>query len=171
MLIFGIFAGISACFNQTDLDINTQHTESIMEEKEKRVTGIGGIFFKSADPAASREWYQKHLGFKTDEYGTSFEFRSTDNPEKKGFTLWSPFNKTTKYFGAEDQSFMINFRVQNLEKLLEDLKAEGVEIVDTIESFEYGKFAHIVDLEGNRIELWEPFDTEYEKMIGDAATH
>lgn len=122
----------------------------------KRVTGIGGIFFKCKDAAKLRDWYQKHLGLNTNQYGATFEWYEGDDSTKKGQTQWSPFNENTKYFEPSTKEFMINYRVQNLEALVEELKKEGVTIVDQIESFDYGKFVHIIDLEGNKIELWEP---------------
>lgn len=131
----------------------------------KRVTGIGGIFFKCKSPENMRAWYQKHLGLQNDVYGTSFEWRQADNKEKKGFTVWSPFEENTDYFGSSEQEFMINYRVENLEELLVELKKEGVQIVDEIQVFEYGKFLHILDAEGNKIELWEAVDEEYDQMI------
>jgi predicted enzyme related to lactoylglutathione lyase len=126
----------------------------------KKVTGIGGIFFKSKDPVKMREWYQTHLGFDGSPYGTNFEWRQDDDPTKKGSTVWSPFAETTKYFEPSAKDFMINYRVENLEALVEQLKNEGVTIVDKIEPSDYGKFVHIIDLEGNKIELWEPVDSE-----------
>ncbi|MEX0813473.1 MAG: VOC family protein [Chitinophagales bacterium] len=131
----------------------------------KRATGIGGIFFKCKDPDKIKAWYKKHLGLNTDQYGTSFEWRQADAPEKKGFLQWSPFSNDTKYFEPSDSPVMINYRVENLEALVEVLKKEGVEILDKIESFEYGKFVHILDIEGNKIELWEPNDIEYDKIV------
>lgn len=131
----------------------------------KRVTGIGGIFFKTKDPQKTREWYQKHLGLKTDQYGTSFEWRQAEDPAKKGYTAWSPFKDNSDYFGKSDQEYMINYRVEDLEALVEELKKEGVKIVDEIQSFEYGKFVHIEDPNGHRIELWEPVDEEYDKIL------
>ena len=131
----------------------------------KKVTGIGGIFFKCKDPDKMKEWYKKHLGLDTDKYGTNFEWRQGDDSTKKGFTQWSPFAQTTKYFEPSTKEFMINYRVENLEGLVEQLKAEGVMITDKIESVEYGKFVHIVDMEGNKIELWEPNDIEYDKIV------
>ena len=133
----------------------------------KRVTGLGGIFFRSDDPQKIREWYSSHLGFSIDEYGTSFEWRKADNPEQKGYTVWSPFKKDSNYFSPSTKDFMINLRVQNLEELLIELKNEGVEIVGELQIYEYGKFAHIMDPEGNKIELWEPDDSEYEKIAGN----
>ena len=131
----------------------------------KRVTGIGGIFFMCKDPDKMKEWYQTHLGLVNDEYGTSFEWRHSDNAYKKGFTAWSPFTDKTKYFEPSAKEFMINYRVEDLEGLVEVLKSEGVTVVDEIEQFEYGKFIHIMDIEGNKIELWEPDDIEYDKIL------
>ena len=126
--------------------------------KMKKVTGIGGIFFKSKDPNALNEWYKTHLGFDTSPYGTSFEWREAEDSTKKGVTQWNPFPEGTKYFEPSTREFMINYRVENLEALVEALKKENVTIVDKIESYDYGKFVHILDLEGNKIELWEPKD-------------
>ncbi len=134
------------------------------EAKVKRVTGIGGIFFKCKDPKKMREWYKNHLGFSTNDYGAVFEWYQGADSTKKGFTQWSPFKETTKYFEPSVKEFMINYRVENLVELVEQLKKEGVSVVDTIESVEYGKFVHIMDIEGNKIELWEPNDIEFEKL-------
>lgn len=132
----------------------------------KRVTGIGGIFFKSKDPNQMKEWYKTNLGLDTDQYGTNFEWHQGADSSKKGFTQWSPFTESTKYFEPSTKEFMINYRVENLESLVEDLVKNGVTITDKIESFEYGKFVHILDIEGNKIELWEPNDIEYDKIVG-----
>jgi uncharacterized protein YndB with AHSA1/START domain/predicted enzyme related to lactoylglutathione lyase len=132
---------------------------------EKKATGIGGIFFKCKDPALLKEWYKQHLGLNTDQYGTSFEWRQGDDPSKYGFTQWSPFSATTKYFEPSTREFMINYRVENLEKLVDQLKKDGVIVTDEIESYDYGKFVHIMDIEGNKIELWEPVDAEYDKIV------
>lgn len=126
----------------------------------KKVTGIGGIFFKCKDPNKLNEWYKTHLGFSTTPYGTNFEWRQDDDATKKGSTQWSPFAETTKYFEPSTKDFMINYRVEDLETLVDQLKVEGVTIVDNIEASDYGKFVHIMDLEGNKIELWEPNDNE-----------
>ncbi len=131
----------------------------------KKVTGIGGIFFKCKDPDKMKEWYKKNLGLETDQYGTNFEWRQGADSSKKGFTQWSPFKETTKYFEPSKKDFMINYRVENLEALVEQLKKDGVTIVDKIESVEYGKFVHVLDMEGNKIELWEPNDMEYDKIV------
>lgn len=122
----------------------------------KRVTGIGGIFFKCKDTQATNEWYQKHLGLDITPYGVVFDWREKEDPSKEGLTNWSTFKGNTKYFEPSTKDFMINYRVENLEALVEELKKEGVTIVDNIETFDYGKFVHIMDPEGNKIELWEP---------------
>lgn len=136
-----------------------------MAEEKKRVTGIGGIFFKSTNPETMHKWYSKHLGLVTDKYGTSFEFRHADEPGKKGYNVWSPFTKDTDYFAPSTKEFMVNFRVANLDWLLGELKKEGIEQIGETQVFEYGKFAHILDPDGNKIELWEPNDEEYGKMV------
>jgi predicted enzyme related to lactoylglutathione lyase len=133
----------------------------------KRVTGIGGIFFKCNDTGKVRGWYRKHLGFKTDNYGCNFMWKKADNPEENGFTLWSPLKNETRYFEPSVKEFIINFRFGNIGELVKILETEGVTIVDEIETFEYGKFVHILDIEGNKIELWEPNDEEYKKIAGD----
>jgi predicted enzyme related to lactoylglutathione lyase len=130
----------------------------------KRVTGIGGIFFKCKDPKKIREWYQTHLGLNTNQYGAVFEWRQGADTTKKGFSQWSPFKEQTKYFEPSTKEFMINYRVADLAALVEALKAEGVTVLDTVESFDYGKFVHIMDIEGNKIELWEPNDVVYENL-------
>ena len=134
------------------------------QQKTKKVTGIGGIFFKCKDPHKMREWYSTHLGLNTDKYGTVFEWRQSDDSTKKGFTQWSPFNEKTKYFEPSTKDFMINYRVENIETLVAGLKKNGITIVDSIETVEYGKFVHILDIENNKVELWEPNDIEYEKL-------
>ena len=111
-----------------------------------------------------REWYKTHLGLSINQYGTVFEWRQANDSTKKGFTQWSPFPETTKYFEPSTKDFMINYRVENLENLVEELKKESVTIADTIQSVEYGKFVHIIDIEGNKVELWESNDIQYEKI-------
>lgn len=124
----------------------------------KKVTGIGGIFFKCEDPSAMRDWYSDHLGLVTNEYGALFEFRNRHEPDQLNTLQWSPFSKDSKYMEPGTKDFMINYRVENLASLVEQLKTAGVTICDEIEEFEYGKFVHILDPEGNKIELWEPID-------------
>ena len=103
-----------------------------------------------------KEWYKTHLGLATDQYGANFEWREAADPTKKGSTQWSPFAESTNYFEPSTSNFMINYRVENLEALVEQLKKEGVTIVDNIETYDFGKFVHILDAEGNKVELWEP---------------
>ena len=121
---------------------------------KKRVTGIGGLFFKSKDPKASKDWYKKHLGFNTDDYGCTFWWKDKEGNDCS--TQWSPFSKDTNYFEPSKKEFMQNFRVQDLESLLKKLSQEGVTIVGEMQTYEYGKFAWIMDLEENKIELWDP---------------
>jgi predicted enzyme related to lactoylglutathione lyase len=123
----------------------------------KRVTSLGGIFIKCQDPKKIREWYHDHLGLNTDGYET-FEWRHADEPNKKGYTLWSTFKENTDYFEPSEKEFMINFRVENLEELLKILKEEGIEQIGEMQIYDYGKFAHIMDPEGTKIELWEAND-------------
>ena len=120
----------------------------------KRVTGIGGIFFKARDPKQLKAWYHQHLGIDAGEYGAIFQWRDENDPEQIGQTVWSPFPQDTKYFDPGTASFMINYRVSDLEGLLAALREEGLTVDER--SDEYGRFAWITDPEGNRIELWEP---------------
>ncbi|MDN3549317.1 VOC family protein [Mucilaginibacter aquaedulcis] len=129
-----------------------------------RVTGIGGIFFKAKSPAALKAWYEKNLGMHMVESGTNFEWHQGADSTKKGFTLWAPFKETTKYFGNPDKQFMINYRVEQLDALLLKLKAAGISPTDSVEKASYGSFVHLMDPEGNKIELWEPNDIEYAKL-------
>lgn len=133
-------------------------------EKTRKVTGIGGIFFKCKDPKALRQWYETNLGLNTNQYGAVFEFYQGGDSTQKGFLQWSPFKETTTYFGSSTKEFMINYRVADLGYLVSEFKKNGVQILDSIEIVEYGKFLHILDLEGNKIELWEPNDIAFEKM-------
>lgn len=164
--LFLILLAITVAFVLGYACKSISYNSSNKKENMKRVTGIGGIFFKCKDPKKVKEWYKTHLGLNTDQYGTNFEWRQADDSTKKGFTQWSPFSETTKYFDPSTKDFMINYRVENLVELVEELKKEGVTITDTIESFEYGKFVHILDIEGNKIELWEPVDEVYDKFDG-----
>jgi predicted enzyme related to lactoylglutathione lyase len=129
-----------------------------------RITGIGGIFFKAKDPAALKAWYGKNLGLRIEQSGTNFEWRHAEDSTQKGFTLWAPFKETTKYFQPSDKQFMINYRVAHLDQLLINLKTAGILPVDSVQRASYGAFVHLMDPEGNKIELWEPNDVEYGKM-------
>jgi len=138
--------------------------------KKKKVTGIGGIFFKCDNPQMMTDWYNKNLGLVKDEYGSVFEFRKSDEPEQKGYAVWSPFPNHTDYFNPSEKEFMINYRVENIEELVMELETNGVKILDKIESYEYGKFVHVLDPEGNKIELWEPVDEVFTKMYEGKTT-
>ncbi len=155
LIIIAIVASFGFGFAfKTVITNKTDDTKSI-----KKVTGIGGIFFKCKNPNKLKEWYKTHLGFVTDDYGATFGWWQSPDSTKRGYTQWTPFTKTTTYFGPSSQDFMINYRVENLVALVEVLKEEGVTIADKIETYDYGKFVHIVDIEGNRVELWEPNET------------
>lgn len=125
----------------------------------RRVTGIGGVFFKTKDPKAVKEWYSKHLGLNTDQWGCTFWWM--DENRNKCSTQWSPFKEDTDHFKPSEKDFMMNYRVENLEELLETLKDEGVVVMKEIQKVEEGKFGWIMDLEGNKIELWEPNDKAF----------
>lgn len=123
----------------------------------KRVTGIGGIFFKADDADKLREWYAKHLQLPIEGWGgTAFKWREQEDPKREGYTVWSPFEKDSDYFEPSKKPFMINFRVENLDEVLAQLRAEGVTVDQKSEESELGKFGWIMDPEGNRIELWGP---------------
>ena len=135
----------------------------------KRVTGLGGVFFKCNDPEKMKRWYRLHLGIESDQYGATFEWMDPDGHQEKCYTAWSPFSRDTKYFHPSEKPFMFNYRVDDLEALLEALRKEGVEVVGNVEEFEYGKFAWIMDPEGNKIELWQPVDKNLKKETTDGA--
>ncbi|PQV46019.1 putative enzyme related to lactoylglutathione lyase [Jejuia pallidilutea] len=124
-----------------------------------RVTGIGGLFFKTDNPKATKDWYKKHLGLNTDDYGCTFWWKDEDG--NKCSTQWSPFPKATTYFEPSKKDFMFNYRVENLEVLLKVLKEEGVTIIGEMKVYDYGKFGWVLDNDGNKIELWEPIDAAF----------
>lgn len=124
----------------------------------KKVTGIGGIFFKCKDPGKMKEWYKTNLGIDAGPYGASFEWYQDAEGKHKGITQWNLNTEAAKMYEPSTKDFMINYRVENLEALVEELKKNGVTIVDKIETYDYGKFVHILDAEGIKIQLWEPVD-------------
>ncbi len=126
---------------------------------KKRVTGLGGIFFKTKDPKKTKSWYAKHLGLPVDDYGCTFWWKDKHNNDCS--TQWSPFKEDTTYFSPSKQPFMVNYRVENLERLLKTLKDEGVTIIGDMKTYDYGKFGWILDPDGNKIELWEPIDSAF----------
>jgi len=137
-------------------DQNSQAEQSNSTDTTPKVTGIGGIFFFTDNPKETREWYAKNLGLDTNDWGSTFESRNINNPEEINALHWSPFKNGSEYFAPSKKEFMINYRVQNIEGLVKNLKENGVTVVDEIVAHEYGKFVHIMDADGNKIELWEP---------------
>ncbi len=135
------------------------------ENNEHTIAGLGGVFFKSKDPKALCKWYDEHLGthFGENTWNT-FKWRERENPSKIGRTEFSVFKETTSYFQPSEKRFMFNFRVKNLDAMLAKLKAKGVHVEEKTETYDYGKFGWIVDLEGNKIELWEPVDEVLEEF-------
>lgn len=131
-----------------------------------KVTGVGGIFFFSEDTEKTKSWYSDNLGLETNQWGSSFESRNANRPEEINYLQWSPFKQGSEYFSPSKKEFMINYRVQNIEGLVAKLKQNGVTILDTIETYDYGKFVHIMDNDGNKIELWEPVDSVFTEMGG-----
>ncbi|HEU4789722.1 MAG TPA: VOC family protein [Flavobacterium sp.] len=129
------------------------------ENTTPKVTGIGGIFFFSDNPEETRKWYGQNLGLEINDYGSTFESRNINKPDEINALQWSPFKNGDAYFSPSKKEFMINYRVQNIEELVKNLRENGVTILDEIESYDYGKFVHIMDPEGNKIELWEPSDS------------
>ena len=138
-----------------------------MENLTPKVTGIGGIFFFSENPEQTKKWYAENLGLAVNEWGSSFEFRNAHRPDEINYLQWSPFKEGSEYFEPSKKEFMINYRVQNIEGLVKNLKENGVTILDEIETYDYGKFVHIMDAEGNKIELWEPIDSVFTAMGGE----
>ena len=125
----------------------------------KHITGIGGIFIKANDPAKLAAWYKKHLGLEVEDFGgVTFRNNETasEGPKRQSYTLWSPFPAETDYFAPSEKPFMINFRVADLDALLEKLRQEGVKVDERTDKSEFGYFGWLMDPEGNRIELWEP---------------
>jgi len=164
---------LGACNSSgNEKQIENKHDEKEIATKKSpndttpKVTGIGGIFFESKDPKATNEWYGKNLGLAIDEYGSPFEFRNANRPDEINYLRWSPFEAGSEYMEPSKKDFMINYRVQNIEGLIRKLKKNGVTIIDKIEATPYGKFVHIMDLDGNKIELWEPIDCVLTQLGG-----
>jgi predicted enzyme related to lactoylglutathione lyase len=128
--------------------------EASMKETEK-VTGIGGVFIKARDPKQMAAWYRTNLGIQTKNGYADFDWREKENPERMGRTVWSLFPSNSAYFGSSSSPYMINYRVANLDRMIEQLKRGGV-AVEKVKDYDYGRFTWATDPEGNRIELWEP---------------
>jgi len=170
--MISILATLSCC------DLKTNRSKDMAEQKKQfdesvsqndttpKVTGIGGIFFFSENPEKTKMWYSENLGLEVNQWGSSFEFRNANRPDEINYMQWSPFKQGSEYFYPSKKEFMINYRVQNMEGLVNKLKDNGVTILDSIEAYDYGKFVHIMDAEGNKIELWEPIDSVFTAMGG-----
>jgi catechol 2,3-dioxygenase-like lactoylglutathione lyase family enzyme len=130
-----------------------------------KVTGLGGVFFRCADPAATRRWYRDRLGIAAEDYGFAFVWRELERPDERGYTVWNAFPEATEYFAPSGKQFMVNYRVDDLEQLVAELRAAGVEIVGGIDEEENGKFAWILDPDGQKIELWEPVPADRDPYL------
>jgi predicted enzyme related to lactoylglutathione lyase len=160
IIVPSLFIIIAGCTVRADKSQN----KPAENDTTPKVTGIGGIFFKSKDPKAACNWYGKNLGLAMDDFGSPFEFRNANRPQEINYLSWSPFPESTGYFKPSEKEFMVNYRVQNLEGLLRNLKKNGIIPVDKVAKYEYGLFVHIMDPDGNKIELWQPVDSVFTKM-------
>jgi predicted enzyme related to lactoylglutathione lyase len=155
-----VFVSCTSIIKKTNqMEEQKNETKNTVSDNDTtpKVTGIGGIFFFSDNPKETKEWYAKNLGFEINDWGSSsFESRNVDNPEKINSLQWTPFKKGSEYFAPSKKEFMINYRVQNIEGLVKKLIENGVTVLDSIATYDYGKFVHIMDTQGNKIELWEP---------------
>lgn len=162
ILIPALFA-FTACNppaeNTPEKDAVSADSKTIPADTTPKVTGIGGIFFFSDNPEETKEWYAENLGLEVNQWGSSFEFRNANRPDEINYLQWSPFKTGNAYFKPSKKEFMVNYRVQNLEGLIRKLRNKGVSILDSMETYDYGKFIHIMDADGNKIELWEPIDS------------
>jgi len=176
LITFALITTIFTGCNEATKKSNTMEDESKQSDSANnspapndatpKVTGIGGIFFFSDNPEETKAWYAENLGLEVNQWGSSFEFRNAHRPDEINYLQWSPFQKGSEYFAPSEKEFMVNYRVQNIEGLVKKLKANGVTILDSIATYDYGKFVHIMDAEGNKIELWEPVDSVFTAMGG-----
>lgn len=157
-----LLAGCASTTKRTNnMEDPKRHTDSSASpvDTTPKVTGIGGIFFYSDNPQEAKEWYTKNLGIEINDWGSSsFESRNVNRPGEINSLQWKPFKKGDEYFSPSKKDFMINYQVQNIEGLVNKLKENGVTILDSIATYDFGRFIHIMDTEGNKIELWEPVD-------------
>jgi len=161
IITISIAAAVASCSPANKMTKNMEDqtketTSAKADDATPKVTGVGGIFFFSDNPEATRKWYSENLGLETNDFGSSFESRDINKPDQVNILQWSPFKKGSSYFEPSKKEFMINYRVQHIEKLVDQLRENGTTILDSIASYDYGKFVHILDPEGNKIELWEP---------------
>jgi predicted enzyme related to lactoylglutathione lyase len=134
-------------------------------DQKGKITGIGGIFITSSNPDQLKEWYRDKLGLPCDKWGYVFKWRDIESPYHKSYTQWSVMNRGTNYFDPAKQEFMVNYRIQNLDDYLARLQEKGAIQVGEIENYDYGRFAWILDGDGQKIELWEPVDKEFGKFL------
>ena len=149
---------LTNCSNPSQTEVPEEES-TVVIDTTPRVTGIGGIFFHSENPQETKKWYGSNLGLAIDDYGSPFEFRNANRPEEINYLRWSLIDQETGYFKPSEKDFMINYRVHNIEGLVRMLRNNKVTILDEIVTYEYGKFVHIMDPDGNKIELWEPIDS------------
>jgi len=163
---FALLILMAASCQSTGLSevVDKEEVQKIAQDTTPRVTGIGGIFFYAEQPGQLNAWYGEQLGIALDDYGAVFEFRNGEHPEEINYLRWASFPAKSDYFQPSAQPFMINYRVRHLERLVERLKASGAVVLDTIAYYDYGKFVHLLDPEGNKLELWEPVDSVLTKL-------
>jgi predicted enzyme related to lactoylglutathione lyase len=166
LIIILVLMGCKESRNKSKKNDKIKIQMTTKKDKEPKVTGIGGIFFKSKNPTKTNDWYRNNLGMEIGEYGAPFEFRNANRPEEINYLNWSVFDDKTDYLDPSNKDFMINYRVQNIEGLVKKLKENNVVFVDCIISYDYGKFVHIIDSDGLKIELWEPVDSILTKFGG-----
>lgn len=163
LAIISIFARCSATHHKHS-DSADPKTAIAPHDMAPKVTGIGGVFFFSDNPKETKAWYAQNLGLEFNEWGgVTFESRNIQDPERINRLQWSLFKKTSDYFQPSKKEFMINYTVQDLVGLVVKLKSNGVTVLDTMETYDFGKFIHIMDKDGNKIELWEPIDNARKK--------
>jgi len=166
-LALGILVLQSCIMNKTEETQETTTTQTEPLDTLPRVTGIGGIFFKGNHPDSLNKWYSEQLGINVSEHGAPFEFRNGNNPDEINYLIWAVHDSSTSYMDPSKAPFMINYRVQHIEKLVDQLAKNGTTIVDSIADYPYGKFVHVLDPEGNILELWEPVDSVLTAMGGE----
>lgn len=162
-VVLGIMIGGVGCHATTNAAVKTEQPTaagpskaSAADETTPKVVGVGGVFFFTKDPKTTTDWYVKNLGLEANEWGATFEMRNLHRPEVIDSLQWTAKKEGDEYFAPSTKDFMINYRVQNIEGLVAKLRANGVTLLDDIATYDYGKFVHIMDEDGNKIELWEP---------------
>lgn len=164
ILISLIATVLFSCNSSKSTTMENSKKSTATKDNTPKVIGIGGIFFFTDNPKDTREWYAKNLGLEINNWGaSSFDSRDIHNPDQVNTLQWTPFKTGNDYFSPSKKDYMINYRVQNLEGLLVKLKENGVTILDDVVTYDFGKFVHIMDAEGTKIELWEPVENDPDK--------